>query len=200
MNEPKLTIYVVDDDEALRRSLVMLLFSQGFAVQCFESGEAFLESVDARQTGCVILDLRLGGMHGLKVLDQLRQLQSPLVTLFLSGHGDIPTALEATRSGAFDWVVKPDTQQLLDKIPAALAEARNRATAMQLWTDLTPREKEVARQVGVGMPNKEIARILNPPCSPRSVETHRANIFGKLNLSNDNELGRWLIQHRWLIG
>jgi FixJ family two-component response regulator len=198
MKDIPLTLYVVDDDEALRRSLLLLLFSQGLAVQAFESGEAFLDAVDMRQPGCVILDLRLGGMSGLAVFERLRAAHSPLVTMFLSGHGDIPTALEAVRQGAWDWVEKPDTGRLLDKLPAAIDEARARAHALRLWAELTPREREVARLVGLGQPNKEIARLLVPPCGPRSVETHRANIFSKLQCANDNELGRWLAAHPWL--
>ncbi len=198
MKEAPLTLYVVDDDEALRRSLLLLLFSQGMAVQAFDSGEAFLDTVDLRQPGCVILDLRMGGMSGLEVFDRLLAAHSPLVTLFLSAHGDIPTALEAVRRGAYDWVEKPDTQRLLDKLPAATALARARAQALRMWAELTPREREVARLVGLGQPNKEIARMLVPPCSHRSVETHRANIFSKLECANDNELGRWLAAHPWL--
>lgn len=198
MKEASLTLYVVDDDEALRRSLMLLLFSQGLPIQSFDSGEAFLQTVDLAQPGCVIMDLRLGGVSGLEVLERLRIARCPLVTLFLSGHGDIPTALEAVRHGAYDWVVKPDTQQLLTKLPLALDEARRRSTALHRWTELTPREREVAHLVGLGQANKEIARLLTPPCSPRSVETHRANIFSKLDVANDNELGRWLAAHPWL--
>lgn len=198
MKESAFTLYVIDDDEALRRSMAMLLFSQGLAVRCFESGESFLVAVPPTQPGVVILDLRLGGLSGLEVLEQLHQQRSPLVTLFLSGHGDIPTALEAMRQGAFDWVVKPDTEQLLTKLPAAMSEARERQAALRQWQELTPRERAVARQVGLGQPNKEIARLLVPPCSPRSVETHRASLFAKLGLPNDNELGRWLARHTWL--
>lgn len=198
MKDMPLTLFVVDDDEALRRSLVLLLLSQGLAVQAFASGELFLDAVDMRQPGCVILDLRLGGMSGLAVFERLLAEHSPLVTMFLSAHGDIPTALEAVRRGAYDWVEKPETQQLLDKLPAAIVEARARAHALGLWAELTPREREVARLVGLGQPNKEIARILVPPCGPRSVETHRANIFNKLHCANDNELGRWLAAHPWL--
>lgn len=198
MKELPPTLFVVDDDEALRRSLLMLLFSQGLAVQAFESGEAFLDAVDMRQPGCVILDVRMAGMSGLAVFERLLDAHSPLVTLFLSAHGDIPTALEAVRRGAYDWVEKPDTQQLLDKLPSAIELARERAQALRLWAELTPREREVARLVGLGQPNKEIARVLVPPCSPRSVETHRANVFSKLHCANDNELGRWLAAHPWL--
>lgn len=185
-------VYVVDDDEAMRRSLAMLLFSQGLAVQGFESGEDFLAAVEPQQTGCVILDLRLGGMSGLQVFEALCAARSPLVVLFLSGHGDIPTALAAVKRGAFDWVVKPDAQELLAKLPLALAEAVERAQARTLWAGLTPREREVARWVALGWSNKAIARAVVPECSPRSVETHRANLFAKLGAANDNELGRWL--------
>lgn len=188
----QLPVYVVDDDEAVRRSLVMLLFPQGLAVQGFESGEDFLAAVDPQQPGCVILDLRLGGLSGLQVFEALRAAHSPQVVLFLSGHGDIPTALAAVKQGAFDWVVKPDTGALLAKLPLALAEAAERAQARSLWAGLTPREREVARWVALGWSNKAIARALVPECSPRSVETHRANLFAKLDIGNDNALGRWL--------
>ena len=198
MMELPITLYVVDDDEALRKSSLMLLFSQGLPVQAFSGGEAFLAGTDLQKPGCVILDLRMQGMSGLSVFDALRQAHSPLVTLFLSGHGDIPTAVEAIRQGAFDWVVKPDTQALLHKLPAAIAEARSRAQAQQLWHELTPREREVAHLVASGQPNKEIARLVNPPCSPRSVETHRASVFAKLHMANASELGRWLAENAWM--
>ncbi|MBY0235007.1 MAG: response regulator [Burkholderiaceae bacterium] len=192
-------LYVVDDDEAVRRSLMMLLFASGQPVQAFASGEAFLEALNPQQPGCVILDLRMGqGISGLEVFDRLLALRSPLVVLFLSGHGEISMAIEAVKKGAFDWVVKPNTAELLAKLPQALDAAHARAEALARWTLLTPREREVARHVALGTPNKEIARLLNPPCSPRSVESHRAHLFAKLAFANDNELGRWLQQHAWL--
>ncbi|ALT75907.1 response regulator transcription factor [Paucibacter sp. KCTC 42545] len=192
-------LYVVDDDEAVRRSLMMLLFASGQPVQAFASGEAFLEALNPLQPGCVILDLRMGqGISGLEVFDRLLALRSPLVVLFLSGHGEISMAIEAVKKGAFDWVVKPNTAELLAKLPQALDAAHARAEALARWTLLTPREREVARHVALGTPNKEIARLLNPPCSPRSVESHRAHLFAKLAFANDNELGRWLQQHAWL--
>nr|WP_295081660.1 response regulator [uncultured Roseateles sp.] len=192
-------LYVVDDDEAVRRSLMMLLFASGQPVQAFASGEAFLEALNPLQPGCVILDLRMGqGISGLEVFDRLLALRSPLVVLFLSGHGEISMAIEAVKKGAFDWVVKPNTAELLAKLPQALDAAHARAEALARWSLLTPREREVARHVALGTPNKEIARLLNPPCSPRSVETHRAHLFAKLAFANDNELGRWLQQHAWL--
>ena len=194
------SVFVVDDDEAVRRSIVMLLFPQGLAVQGFASGEEFLASVDPQQSGCVILDLRMGmGLSGLQVFERLRELHSPLVVVFLSGHGDIPTALDAVKRGAFDWIVKPDTEALLAKLPLALTEAGERALARALWAQLTPREREVARWVALGWSNKAIARALVPECSPRSVETHRAHLFGKLAMANDNELGRWLERFSGLL-
>ena len=192
LQRPHLTVSVVDDDEAVRRSLLMLLFPQGLAVQGFASGEDFLAAVNLQQPGCVILDLRMDGMSGLQVFERLIEARSPQVVLFLSGHGDIPIALEAVKRGAFDWVVKPDTDHLLAKLPLALAEAAARAQALGQWLGLTPREREVARWVARGWTNKAIARALVPECSPRSVETHRAHMFAKLCLANDNELGRWM--------
>lgn len=192
-------LYVVDDDEAVRRSLMMLLFASGQPVQAFASGEAFLQGLNPQQAGCVILDLRMGqGLSGLEVFDQLLALRSPLVVLFLSGHGEISMAIEAVKKGAFDWVVKPNTAELLAKLPQALEAAQSRADALARWTLLTPREREVAHHVALGTPNKEVARLLDPPCSHRSVESHRAHLFAKLGFANDNELGRWLQRHAWL--
>lgn len=197
---PDLKLYVVDDDEAVRRSLLLLWLSVGVAVQGFASGEAFLQQVDTQQGGVLILDLRMDGLSGLEVFNRLRAARSPLVVLFLSGHGDIPMALEAVRQGAFDWVVKPSTEALLAKLPQAVEVAAQRAQALALWQGLTPREREVALHVAQGTANKEIARLLQPPCSPRSVETHRAHLFAKLGLAHDNALGRWLDTHAWLTG
>ena len=137
---------IVDDDEAVRRSLGLLLLSRGYAVQTFASGEAFLEGTDLQRAGCVILDLRLGGMSGLQVFDALRAQDSPLVVIFLSGHGDIPVAVEAVQNGAFGWLEKPcNDERLLDTIARALQQAGEIATRRQarqaaqaLWDKLTP--------------------------------------------------------------
>lgn len=197
---PQPPVFVVDDDEAVRRSLLMLLFPQGLAVRGFASGEDFLAGVDLQQPACVVLDLRMGtGMSGLQVFERMRAAHSPQVVLFLSGHGDIPMALDAVRQGAFDWVVKPDTAVLLAKLPLAVAEAAARGQAHALWAQLTPREREVARWVALGESNKAIARALVPECSPRSVETHRARLFAKLGVENDNALGRWMARFAPLL-
>lgn len=124
MNQLSLNLYVVDDDEAVRRSLGMLLLSRGYTVQIFESGEAFLAASHQHHNGCVILDLRLNGMNGLEVLDELRTRHSSLVVLFLSGHGDIPVAVNAVQNGAFGWLEKPcNDDVLLEKVQRALDHA-----------------------------------------------------------------------------
>jgi two-component system, LuxR family, response regulator TtrR len=198
MNSYSLSLYVVDDDADVRRSLVTLLSTKGLAVQSFESGEQFLATISPEACGCVVLDLRMAAMNGLEVFQALKQRCSPLVVLFLSGHGDIPVAIEAVKQGAFDWIVKPNSEHLLDRLNAAIAEAAERAEALNLWSRLTPRECEVAPWVAKGIANKEIARLLSEPCSPRSVETHRAHVFTKLMVSGAHELARWMERHRWL--
>ncbi|MDQ0069115.1 FixJ family two-component response regulator [Variovorax boronicumulans] len=193
---------VVDDDEAVRRSLGLLLLSRGYAVQTFASGEAFLASADVQRAGCVVLDLRMEGMSGLQVFDALRAQDSPLVVLFLSGHGDIPMAVEAVQNGAFGWLEKPcNDERLLESIAKALQQAQDiavrrqaRQAAQLLWAKLTPREMQVARLVAEGKHNKKIALEL-APLELRTVETHRAHVFAKLGLSNSHELDRFLREH-----
>ncbi|BEP50152.1 MULTISPECIES: response regulator transcription factor [Variovorax] len=193
---------IVDDDEAVRRSLGLLLLSRGHAVQAFASGEAFLAGADLQRPGCVVLDLRMEGMSGLQVFDALRAQDSPLVVIFLSGHGDIPMAVEAVQNGAFGWLEKPcSDERLLESIAKALQKAEEiavrrqaRQAAEALWAKLTPREMQVARLVAQGLPNKRIALEL-APLEQRTVETHRAHVFAKLGLSNSHELDRFLREH-----
>jgi len=195
-------LYVIDDDEAVRRSLGLLLLSRGHAVQAFASGEAFLEGAALDQPGVAVLDLRMDGMSGLQVFDALRDKQSPLVVLFLSGHGDIPIAVQAVQNGAFGWLEKPCTdERLLEMLEKALAHATEigtrlqaRQAALSLWQKLTPREVQVARLVAEGHANKRIAQLLTP-IEPRTVETHRAHVFAKLGLANSHELDRFIRDH-----
>jgi two-component system, LuxR family, response regulator TtrR len=200
MRNHSLNIYIVDDDEDVRRSLVMLLHPQGHAIQSFESGEAFLAQVDvARQPGCVVLDLRMQGMSGIEVFDQVLARRSPLVVLFLSGHGDIPLALEQVKKGACDWITKPSTPQVLAKLGPALERAAQRARDQRNWEQLTLREKEVTPLLAQGLSSKEIARQLVPECGFRVVEGYRAKIFEKLMLANAAELHGWVVRNRWLM-
>jgi len=193
----KLNLFVVDDDAAVRQSLGMLLLSRGHVVQTFESGEAFLEAASLQSGGCVVLDLRLGGMSGLEVLEELRKRRSWLEIVFLSGHGDIQTALDAVKHrGAFDWLEKPcDGQLLVEKVTAALEKAAVMASARTKWARLTAREMEVAAPVAQGYSSKEIARMLVPPCGQRTVDNHRERVLAKLEVNNSNELDRFLRDH-----
>ncbi len=200
MSTANLKLYVVDDDEAVRRSLGLLLLSRGHAVQTFDSGESFLASAALQDCGCVILDLRMTGISGLQVFDQLRAMASPLVVLFLSGNGEIAIAVDAVKRGAFDWLEKPCGEDIfLDKVQQALARAAEVSTSQAahqrahvLWGKLTEREQDVARRVATGASNKEIARTLTPPCEPRTVETHRAKAYAKLGLAHPTELDRFI--------
>jgi two-component system, LuxR family, response regulator TtrR len=200
MKNPNLNIYIVDDDEDVRRSLVMLLHPQGHALQSFDSGEAFLAKVDvARQPGCVVLDLRMQGMSGIEVFDQLLARRSPLVVLFLSGHGDIPLALEQVKKGACDWITKPSTPQVLAKLGPAMERAAQRARDQRHWELLTPREKEVTPMLAQGLASKEIARRLVPEVGFRVVEGYRARVFEKLQVANATELAVWVARNGWLL-
>jgi two-component system response regulator TtrR len=201
MNTSKLSLYIVDNDEGVRRSLALLLFSLGRAVQAFDSGESFLAGVDAQQCGCVILDLRMDpGMSGIEVFDQLVARRSPLVVVFLSGHGNIEQAVEQVKKGAFDWVAKPETAAIVAKIEPALQRASENAQAAQHWARLTPREKEAAPMVALGTTSKEGARLLVPECDYRTFENYRAQAFAKLKLGNAAALRGWMTRHRWLTG
>lgn len=199
MSQTPLNLYVVDDDEAVRRSLGMLFLSRGYSVQIFESGEAFLAAKQLDHQGCVVLDFRLDGMNGLEVLKEMRLRLSSLVVIFLSGHGDIPAAVNAVQNGAFGWLEKPCNHDLLlQKVQQALEHAAQltlrkteKEQALARWLKLTPREKEVARLVADGKTSKVIAREL-VSIEPRTVETHRANAFSKLGFSSSNELDRFL--------
>lgn len=195
---PYLNVYVVDDDKAVLRALGALLLSQGYSVQTFASGEAFLEVAKLQQAGCVVLDLRMPGMSGLQVFEQLRRSGSFLTVLFLSGHGDISAAVSAVKNGAFGWLEKPcDHDVLLQNVEAALAVADERAAqdmsrqaARALWATLTNREREVGSLIAKGQANKLIARALN--IDVRTVEAHRAKVFAKLDATSPVDLGKFI--------
>lgn len=200
MKPPRLNIYIVDDDEDVRRSQVMLLHAQGHAMQAFESGEAFLAQVDvAGQYGCAVLDLRMQGMSGIEVFDQLLARRSPLVVLFLSGHGDIQLATEQVKKGACDWIPKPSTPQVLAKLTPALELAAQRAVDHQRWCTLTDREREVVKPLARGLTSREIAQLLKPEVGFRVVDTYRARIFEKLHVANATELAVWVAHNGWLL-
>ncbi len=192
------SVYIVDDDTAVRDAIGLLLLSHGYTVRVFESGEAFLAALEPGWEGCVVLDVRMEGMSGLDVFDELRQRASELLAVFLSGHGDIAMAVGAVKQGAFDFLEKPCRDQvLLDKINDALAVATARRQSRgsheavhARLAKLSPREREVMDRVLAGKLNKVIADDLN--ITMRTVEVHRANVFAKMGVRSAVELAQLL--------
>ena len=180
------TLFVVDDDEAMRRSLRWLLETLRLPLQTFDSGEAFLEGYRG-EPGVLILDVRMPGMSGLELLERLAETHPSLPAILLTAHGDVPMAVRALRAGAYDFVQKPyNGQALLERVQAAIGEARHRHqrqgerdSAVARLESLTPRECEVLELVAAGEPNKRIARELG--ISLRTVEVHRHNLMEKLD-------------------
>jgi two-component system response regulator TtrR len=192
-------IYIIDDDEAIRASLLLMLGSLGRPIQTFESGENYLLTVDVKSPGCLVLDLRMPKVSGIQVLDALLAAKSPQVVIFLSGHGDIPTALTQIKRGAFSWLEKPaDGDALKREVYAGLEIAEQRAAARAFWETLTKREKEAAHFVAKGYSNKETARLLVPPVDDRTVATFRANLQAKLEIDNAPDLRGWMLKNMWL--
>jgi len=195
MNMPH--IYIIDDDEALRPSVEILLDAKGdYAVRSFASGEEFLAVAETLPTGCLLLDINMPGIDGMEVLRRLKPLDGRFETIFLTGRGDIALAVEAMKSGAGDFIEKPyDNRTLLDAIEAAVARlgARERETqaikaAREQIEGLTPREREVLLGLIEGKANKIIAYELD--ISPRTVEIYRANLMDKLDVRSVAETVR----------
>lgn len=196
MQEPAPTIYVVDDDEGVRNSLRFLLKSVGLTARTLSSAREFLETYRPRQPGCVVLDVRMPGMSGLELQQQLNLRGAIIPVIFITGHGDIPMAVEAMQHGAFDFLQKPfRDQDLIDRIQRALErDARNRAALAQhdrireRFTTLTPREREVLALMTRGQPNKVMAAELG--VSQRTVEIHRARVMEKTGAASLAQLVR----------
>jgi len=195
-------IYVVDDDEAIRRSLSFMLKTGGFAVQSFSGGIPFLKEAAGLEQGCVLLDVRMPDMDGLEVQRELRARGVLLPVIIMTGHGDVASAREAFRSLAIDFLEKPlDHRKLLAGIDEAFS--RQQATAIaemnqdqrrRLLDSLTPRETEVMDRVVAGRHNREIAAELG--ISPRTVEVHKARMMDKLGVGNVADLVRLNLQAR----
>ncbi len=195
------TIYVVDDDDAMRHSLAFLLKSLGHPVQCFPSAEAFWDERGmADQPGCLVLDVRTPGIGGLELQRRLTERSSPLGILFISAHGDIPMVVRAMRAGAVGFLEKPfNDQLLLDHVAEALStsaracrqSAQARATRQRLDL-LTGRERDVLDLVVLGKPNKVIAFELD--ISIKTVEVHRAHVMEKMAADSVAELTRHLAE------
>jgi FixJ family two-component response regulator len=187
---PTPIVYIVDDDEAARDSVAMLLELHGFRVAAFASARAFLEKAGPEDAGCVLIDLRMPGMDGLALQGEMRRRGLGLPTIFLSAHGDIPSSVMAIKGGAANFLTKPaEPAALLDAIRAAMLESdalRARSlvgkSATARLATLTGREREVMALVIQGLSNKEIGRVLG--ISHRTVDIHRANLMHKAGAHN----------------
>ena len=188
------TVYVVDDDDAVRDSLQWLLEGKDYRVRCFESAESFLSRYDAREVACLIADIRMGGMTGLELQSRLIEVGSPLPIVFITGHGDVPMAVDSMKKGAMDFIQKPFkedqlvtlVERMLDQAKDSFAEFQSAASRDALMARLTLREAQVLERIVAGRLNKQIADDLG--ISIKTVEAHRANIMEKLNANTVADL------------
>lgn len=188
------TVYVVDDDEAVRDSLQWLLEGQDYRVRCFESAESFLSRYDPREVACLIADIRMNGMSGIELQDRLIERHSPLPIVFITGHGDIPMAVESMKKGALDFIQKPFNEthlnelveRMLDTARELFSEHKQAANRDALLGKLTTRESQVLERIVAGRLNKQIADDLG--ISIKTVEAHRANIMEKLGANTVADL------------
>ncbi len=188
------TVYVVDDDEAVRDSLQWLLEGKGYRVRCFDSAESFLSRYDAREVACLIVDIRMGGMTGLELQTRLIEIRSPLPIVFITGHGDVPMAVDTMKKGAMDFIQKPFNEaelvplveQMLDQAKESFAGSQLAASRETLLSKLTLRESQVLERIVAGRLNKQIADDLG--ISIKTVEAHRANIMEKLSANTVADL------------
>ena len=186
-------VHLVDDDEAIRRSVGFALKTSGFHVRAYESGVEFLKCASKLEPGCILLDIRMPGMGGLEVQSALRDKGIGLPVIIMTGHGDVSLAVQAMKAGAVDFIEKPFEKAVLlgaiehgverlKKSAASLDRADEAAVRLQA---LTGREREVLDGLAKGLPNKTIAYDLG--ISPRTVEIHRANVMSKLAVNSLSE-------------
>ncbi|MDQ2138540.1 response regulator transcription factor [Alcaligenaceae bacterium A4P071] len=188
------TVFIVDDDEAVRDSLRWLLEANGYRVRVFASAESFLDDYDPATVGVLICDVRMPGMSGLELQEQLLARQAPLPIVFITGHGDVPMAVTTMKKGAIDFLEKPFNEQDLREIVARMLEqATQRVSKFQAQRDheamlarLTAREQQVLERIVAGRLNKQIADDLG--ISIKTVEAHRANIMEKLEVTTVADL------------
>ncbi len=194
MSDPTSVVRLVDDDSSLRGGLAFALEMAGLAVVGYESAEALFERDDPRVPGCIVLDIRMGGMSGLECQRRLKSHGFDQPVIFLSGHGDVEMALQAVKQGAADFFTKPVSaerlaeacRRLFDWNVSARRERAERARAQGLVARLTPREKDVALAASTGAANKTIAKALG--VSEQAVKIHRSNVYAKLEVHSAVEI------------
>lgn len=202
MAEQTATVFIVDDDEGVRDSLSFLMKSVGLNFATFSSAQEFLNNYDENPPGCLVLDIRMPGMSGLELQNKLNERRAILPIIFITGHGDVPMAVEAMQNGAADFIQKPfRDQELLDRINDALEQdSRNRHGLLEKrdiagrMATLTQREHEVMELVAAGQANKVIAGDLG--VSQRTVEIHRARVMEKMQTRSLAGLVRMVMQVR----
>ncbi len=194
MSENAPLIHVVDDDEAMRKSLCWLIGSVGLETREYASADAFCAAFTEERPGCLILDVRMPGLSGLDLQDTLNRLSARIPVIFLTGHGDVPMAARAFKAGAFDFLQKPCNDQiLLDRINDAIAEHRRRLALASVLKELqerarslTNRERQVAELISLGLSTKDIAAQLG--ISSKTAEIHRHNALKKMRADTSAEL------------
>ncbi|TVL50640.1 DNA-binding response regulator [Shewanella algae] len=189
-DDKRQSVYLVDDDDSVRRSLGFMLEGYGFEVQAFEDAEQFLKAQPLEQPGCLILDMRMPGLSGAQLQQLLNEHNSPLAVIFLTGHGDVPLAVDALKSGAVDFFQKPaDGARLAEAVTKALshsAEIAKHRKLQGIYQALTPREKEILHLIAKGYKNQQIADEL---CiAMRTVEIHRSNLMKGMQVSSLAEM------------
>ncbi|HEX9803100.1 MAG TPA: response regulator transcription factor [Gammaproteobacteria bacterium] len=192
----KSTVFIVDDDEAVRDSLSWLMQSVGLSTETFPSADAFLQGFGEDRPGCLLLDIRMPGISGLELQSLLRERGFRLPLVVISGHADVPMAVRALKAGAFDFIEKPfNDQLLLDTVQRAIEHDRQQRESharVDVWRrrldTLTPREREVLQLVVGGASNKQISSELG--VSMKTVEAHRARVMDKLQADSLSELVR----------
>jgi len=190
------TIFVVDDDQGMRKGVRFLLRAAGYQVECFESGKAFLDGYEPVDRGCAMLDIRMPGMSGLELQEELRRRSIHIPIVIVTAYGNVPMAVRAMRSGAFDIIEKPfEGDELIDRLERAMDEAASEQMAEQSHleierrvTSLPRREQELMKMVVSGMLSKQIAAEL---CiAPKTVDNHRANLMEKMKAGSVADLVR----------
>ncbi len=195
------TIFIVDDDEAVRDSLRWLLEANGYRVKSFSGAEEFLDTYDPDQVGVLIADVRMPGMSGLELQEALIARQAPLPIVFITGHGDVPMAVSTIKKGAVDFLEKPFNEtdlraivaRMLDQATERFSQAQAQKNHQAILSRLTAREQQVLERIVAGRLNKQIAGDLN--ISIKTVEAHRANIMEKLEVTTVADLMKIALTH-----
>lgn len=191
--DDKRLVHLVDDDEAIRRSVGFALKTSGFQVRSYENGVEILKSAPDLEPGCILLDIRMPGMDGLEVQEALKAKGVTLPVIIMTGHGDVNLAVRAMKAGALDFIEKPfEKAVLLGAVEHAMSRLKQSAETLRDASEaatrlqrLTPRERDVLEGLAKGLPNKSIAYDLG--ISPRTVEIHRANLMDKLGVKSLSE-------------